>query len=56
MPLKVGKSKGTIVANYKEMKASGHPEDVSWAVAYETARRAGGHYPRKKRKKKKHHS
>jgi hypothetical protein len=52
MPLKIGKSKGTIVENFKTEKAAGKPEDQAWAIAYSTARRAGGHFPKKKKKKK----
>jgi hypothetical protein len=50
VPLKIGKSRATIVENYKTEKAHGKDENQSWAIAYETARRAGGHYPRKKKK------
>ena len=37
MPLKSGKSKKTIIQNAKEMMASGHPKDQSWAAAYSKA-------------------
>jgi hypothetical protein len=47
MPLKIGKSKKTIIENFKTEKAHGKPEDQAWAIAYETARRSG----RKKKKK-----
>lgn len=51
MPLKIGKSKETIVENYKTEKAHGKPEEQAWAIAYSTARRAGGHFPRKRKKR-----
>lgn len=53
MPLKIGKSKGTIVENFKTEKAAGKPEDQSWAIAFNQARKAGGSFPRKKKGKKK---
>lgn len=52
MPLKIGTSKKTIAENFATEKAHGKDEDQAWAIAYETARRSGGHYPRKKRKKR----
>ena len=51
MPLKIGSSKKTVVQNFKEMKASGHAEDQSWAAAFSQARKAGGKFPKKKKKR-----
>jgi len=36
----------------KEMMAAGHPEDQSYAAAYDTKRKAGYKVPKKKAKKK----
>lgn len=42
MPLKKGKSRATISANIREMRASGYPEKQAVAAALSTARRSGG--------------
>ena len=45
MPLEPGSSRATISENIREMRHSGHPEDVSVAAALNTARKhrdAGG--------------
>lgn len=55
MPLKIGKSKGTIVENFKTEKTAGKPQDQAWAIAFDKARRSpgGGTVPKKKKAKKK---
>jgi len=47
VPLKVGKSKKTLVENFKTERAHGKPEDQSWAIAFSQA----GKSRKKKRKK-----
>lgn len=53
MPLKIGKSRRTLLENFKTEKAHGKDEDQAWAIAYDVARRSGGNYPRKRKRKKK---
>lgn len=48
MPLKKGKSKATVSANIREMKAAGYPQRQAVAAALSTARKSRG----KKRKAK----
>lgn len=52
MPLKIGKSKGTIAANIRTEKAHGKPQDQAVAIALETARRSGASIPKKKKRKR----
>lgn len=52
MPLKKGKSKKVISENIKEMRESGHPENVSVAAALNQARKSGAHIPKHKPKRK----
>jgi hypothetical protein len=48
MPLKKGKSKGTIGKNIAEMEKSGHSAKQSIAAALNTSRKSGAKIPRKK--------
>ena len=50
MPLKIDKSKETLVENFKTERAHGRDEDQAWAISYETQRRAKRGKKRKRRK------